>query len=148
MMMATPATASLPEAPPATPNLPSETTTEKPRAKAASKTAMTSAIGSPVLNPKPAVWELTPAEREEVSHSITQTWTEQAIRCYMSGADCHHCDIPKGNYSFTCQMNKVVPVLLEHLGQPDPKVVLRLFPQGLFPWMVESKGFKGPEVAS
>jgi hypothetical protein len=66
-----------------------------------------------------------------VSHSITQTWTDQAIKCHVSGADCASCDIPKGNYSFTCQMAKVVPVLLETLGQPDEARLRKLFPVGL-----------------
>lgn len=92
---------------------------------------------SPV--PRPQGWCLTPQEREEVSTSITQTWTEQAIRCYMTGADCANCDIPKGNYSFVCQMDKVVPVLLETLGQPDPRSVQKLYPQGLYPWAVKTR---------
>lgn len=71
-------------------------------------------------------WTLTDHEREEVSRSITKTWTEQAIKCYMTGADCANCDIPRGNYSFQCQMDKVVPVLLESLGEPDPTRVRRL----------------------
>ena len=83
----------------------------------------------------PNNWQLTQDERDEISTSITQTWTEQAIRCYMSSADCSNCAIPKGNYSFVCQMNKVVPVLLETLGQPDTRAVQRLYPQGRFPWL-------------
>ncbi len=79
----------------------------------------------------PRQWALEPQEQEEISHSITQTWTDQAIRCYMSGADCATCDIPKGGYHFTCQMNKVVPVLLSTLGQPELNRVKRIFPQGV-----------------
>ena len=86
---------------------------------------------SPTIQAQPKDWSLTEEEREEVSHSITQTWTDQAIKCYMSGADCQRCDIPKGNYSFICQMNKVVPVLLETLGPPDNNRVNKLFPQGI-----------------
>ncbi|HEY9744673.1 MAG TPA: hypothetical protein V6C99_00490 [Oculatellaceae cyanobacterium] len=65
---------------------------------------------------------------EEVSTSITQTWTDQAIKCYVTKADCRNCTIPKGGYSFICQMNKVVPVLLKTLGAPDPKRVKKLLP--------------------
>ena len=71
--------------------------------------------------------DLQPQE-EEVSSSITQTWTDQAIKCYVTNADCANCSIPKGNYSFVCQMNKVVPVLVKNLGTPDARRVKRLFP--------------------
>ena len=75
-------------------------------------------------------WVLSPDEREEVSHSITQTWTDQAIKCYMTGANCQRCDIPRGAYSFVCQMDKVVPVLLDTLGKPDVHRLKRVYPQG------------------
>ncbi len=65
---------------------------------------------------------------EEVSSSITQTWTDQAIKCYVTNADCANCSIPKGNYSFTCQMNKVVPVLVKNLGKPDARRINKLMP--------------------
>jgi hypothetical protein len=65
---------------------------------------------------------------EDVSTSITQTWTDQAIKCYMTRSDCSRCVIPRGNYSFVCQMNKVVPVLLKNLGRPDPNRVKKLMP--------------------
>jgi len=65
---------------------------------------------------------------EDVSTSITQTWTDQAIKCYMIQANCQSCVIPRGCYSFMCQMNKVVPVLLKNLGAPEPKRVKSLLP--------------------
>ena len=34
----------------------------------------------------------------------------------------------KGNYSFTCQMQKVVPVLVDSLGAPDPLRIEKLMP--------------------
>lgn len=71
---------------------------------------------------------LTTEEKESVSSSITQTWTDQAIKCYLTSADCASCSIPKGNYSFTCQMYKVVPVLLESLGEPEPSRIEKLMP--------------------
>lgn len=58
-------------------------------------------------------------ESVDVSSSITQSWTDQAIKCYLSQSDCANCSIPRGHYSFTCQMNKVVPALLNQLGKPD-----------------------------
>ncbi|MEM0952206.1 MAG: hypothetical protein AAGI66_08715 [Cyanobacteria bacterium P01_H01_bin.74] len=70
----------------------------------------------------------TPGLDDDVSESITQTWTDQAIKCYMTNADCANCSIPKGGYSFVCQMNKVVPVLLQTLGKPDPRRVKKLLP--------------------
>jgi hypothetical protein len=76
-------------------------------------------------------WDVNRLNREEnesVSHSISQTWTDQAIKCYLTNADCANCVIPRGNYSFTCQMSKVVPVLLESLGTPDPVRVEKVTP--------------------
>lgn len=65
---------------------------------------------------------------EDVSASITQTWTDQAIKCYLTQADCANCTIPKGGYSFVCQMNKVVPVLLKTIGEPDAKRLSKMVP--------------------
>lgn len=73
-------------------------------------------------------WTLTPEEKESISSSITQTWTDQAIKCYLTKADCGNCSIPRGNYSFDCQMNKVVPVLLDNLGAPDANRINKLLP--------------------
>lgn len=70
----------------------------------------------------------TPDESESISQSITQTWTDQAIKCYLTQADCANCVIPRGNYSFTCQMNKVVPVLLASIGEPEAERVEKLQP--------------------
>ncbi len=66
--------------------------------------------------------------KEDISTSITQTWTDQAIKCYLTNADCANCSIPRGNYSFICQMNKVVPVLLANLGAPDPNRLSKVMP--------------------
>lgn len=74
------------------------------------------------------LWKLSPQDRETVSASITQTWTDQAIKCYITKANCNTCSIPRGNYSFICQMNKVVPVLLETLGPPDANRLNKLLP--------------------
>jgi len=68
------------------------------------------------------------SDNEEVSSSITQTWTDQAIKCYITQADCANCVIPKGNYSFKCQMYKVVPKLLETLNAPDPRRIRKMMP--------------------
>lgn len=63
---------------------------------------------------------------EEVSTSITQTWTDQAIKCFLTGANCSRCIIPRSGYAFQCQMNKVVPVLVQQLQVPDTNRVERL----------------------
>jgi hypothetical protein len=65
---------------------------------------------------------------EDVSASITQTWTDQAIKCYLSSANCEGCTIPRGGYSFVCQMDKVVPVLLKTLGSPPARQLEKLRP--------------------
>lgn len=67
-------------------------------------------------------------ERDRISTSISQTWTDQAIKCHMTKADCLNCSIYRGNYSFECQMDKVVPILLENLGEPEPARVEKLMP--------------------
>jgi len=81
-----------------------------------------------VVSTGDASWMGTPASADDVSTSITQTWTDQAIKCYVTNADCANCSIPKGNYSFECQMNKVVPMLLKTLGAPDNRRVNKLLP--------------------
>ncbi|MDD3013183.1 MAG: hypothetical protein PHC34_05720 [Candidatus Gastranaerophilales bacterium] len=60
-----------------------------------------------------------PKNNGEISSSITQNWTDQAIMCYSSGCNCTECSITQGNYSFVCQMPGVIKVLLEHVGPPD-----------------------------
>ena len=55
----------------------------------------------------------------ELSESILKSWTLQAIECYELGQNCSKCSITKGNYSFICQMPKVVKVLLKERGKPD-----------------------------
>ena len=54
----------------------------------------------------------------EISGSITQSWTEQAIECYSIGCNCEKCSLSKGDYSFVCQMPKVIEVLINSLGHP------------------------------
>lgn len=54
-----------------------------------------------------------------LSNSITQNWTDQAIRCYYQNCDCSTCPISKANYSFQCQMASVVKILVAELGHPD-----------------------------
>lgn len=56
---------------------------------------------------------------QEMSDSITQNWTEQALECYYIDCDCAKCSISKGNYSFICQMPKVIDTLLQTVGEPE-----------------------------
>ncbi len=56
---------------------------------------------------------------QEMSESITQNWTEQALECYDLECDCKQCSIGKGHYSFICQMPKVIDSLLQTIGEPE-----------------------------
>lgn len=66
--------------------------------------------------------ELYSPGNDEISDSITQNWTEQALECYYINCDCKKCSLSKGNYSFICQMPKVIDSLLETVGEPDKKL--------------------------
>lgn len=72
--------------------------------------------------------EFFPQTKGEISDSITQNWTEQALECYRLNCDCAECSISKGNYSFVCQMPKVLDVLIKSLGRPNfnPSNVIKL----------------------
>ena len=59
---------------------------------------------------------------EEMSDSITQNWTEQAIECYQINCDCKKCSWANGHYSFICQMPKVIETLLETIGEPEKEL--------------------------
>lgn len=72
--------------------------------------------------------EFYPQNNGEISDSITQNWTEQAIECYKLNCDCSRCSVSKGNYSFVCQMPKVLDVLIKTLGNPFPKAKLQIVP--------------------
>lgn len=67
--------------------------------------------------------EFFPQNNGEISESITQNWTEQAIECYRLKCDCSNCSISKGSYSFACQMPKVLDVLIKNLGKPESQRV-------------------------
>jgi hypothetical protein len=73
-------------------------------------------------------WELKTADSELVSTSITQTWTDQSIKCYVTCSDCNNCSIPRAGYSFACQMDNVVPALLATIGAPDEDRIEKLVP--------------------
>ena len=60
-----------------------------------------------------------PQNKGELSDSITRTWTEQAVECYSIGCDCKKCSLAGGNYSFVCQMPKVIKSLLKEIGVPE-----------------------------
>lgn len=70
--------------------------------------------------------EFLPQNKGEISDSITQNWTEQALECYKLNCDCSRCSIAKGNYSFVCQMPKVLDALIKSLGQPSKKSMLKV----------------------
>ena len=56
---------------------------------------------------------------EEMSVSITQNWTEQALECYSINCDCNKCSLRNGHYSFICQMPKVIDTLIQTVGLPE-----------------------------
>lgn len=62
--------------------------------------------------------EFYPMTNGEISNSITQSWTEQALECYSIGCNCKKCSLKSGNYSFVCQMPKVIDILINVVGQP------------------------------
>ncbi|MBQ8459781.1 hypothetical protein IJ541_06735 [bacterium] len=56
---------------------------------------------------------------DEMSESITQNWTEQALECYSIDCDCKKCSLRSGHYSFICQMPKVIDILIRTIGRPE-----------------------------
>ncbi|HIS36993.1 TPA: hypothetical protein IAC10_10265 [Candidatus Scatousia excrementigallinarum] len=62
--------------------------------------------------------EFYPETNGEISNSITKSWTEQALECYSIGCDCSKCSLKNGNYSFVCQMPKVIDILIGAIGKP------------------------------
>jgi hypothetical protein len=65
------------------------------------------------------VRELYISENSELSSSITQSWTEQALECYSIGCNCKKCSLSNGSYSFKCQMPKVIDTLINIIGKPQ-----------------------------
>ena len=63
--------------------------------------------------------EFYPQNKGEISESITQNWTEQALECYKVNCDCQRCSISKGQYSFACQMPKILDALIGLTGKPN-----------------------------
>ncbi len=59
-----------------------------------------------------------PQTNGEISESIMQNWTLQAIECYTINSDCKKCSLRNGNYSFVCQMPKILKALLKTYGEP------------------------------
>lgn len=70
--------------------------------------------------------EFYPQNNGEISDSITQNWTEQALECYKLNCNCAECSVSKGNYSFVCQMPKILNALVKSLGQPNTKAKLEI----------------------
>lgn len=67
-----------------------------------------------------------PQNNGEISDSITQNWTEQALECYKLHCDCSKCSVASGKYSFVCQMPKVLDALVKSLGKPQVKATLQV----------------------
>ena len=64
-----------------------------------------------------------PQNNGEISESITQSWTEQALECYSIKCDCTKCSLENGHYSFKCQMPKVIDILINVAGRPNTNPV-------------------------
>lgn len=62
--------------------------------------------------------EYSPQTNGEISGSIIQNWTPQALECYSIGCDCKKCSLAGGKYSFICQMPKVIDALLQSGAKP------------------------------
>lgn len=60
-----------------------------------------------------------PQNNGDISSSITQSWTEQAIECYSIKCNCSQCSLRNGHYSFKCQMPKVINILINAIGHPQ-----------------------------
>lgn len=60
-----------------------------------------------------------PQTNGEISSSIMQNWTKQAVECYEIKSECSKCSLSAGNYSFVCQMPKIVNALLKTYGPPQ-----------------------------
>lgn len=63
-----------------------------------------------------------PQNNGDISSSITQSWTEQAIECYSIKCDCKQCSLKNGYYSFKCQMPKVIDILINAIGYPQQTI--------------------------
>ncbi len=63
--------------------------------------------------------QFTPQNNGNISDSITQCWTMQALECWNLCQDCSKCSVGRANYSFECQMPKVISVLLNTIGKPS-----------------------------
>ena len=61
----------------------------------------------------------TPQTNGEISSSIMQNWTKQAVECYEINSECSRCSLKAGNYSFVCQMPKIIKALLKAYGPPQ-----------------------------
>ena len=60
---------------------------------------------------------------ENLAGSITENWTQQALKCYSIKCDCSKCSLRNGGYSFKCQMPRVIDILINVAGTPNVFVV-------------------------
>ena len=79
---------------------------------------MALSISNPIIRPNEDFY---PQNNGEISDSLTQNWTEQSIECYKLKCNCSQCSLSSGNYSFVCQMPKVIKLLVKLVGQPIEK---------------------------
>ena len=56
---------------------------------------------------------------DKISDAICKNWTKQALECYSIKCDCSKCSIKTENYSFVCQMPKVLDMIIKEKGLPS-----------------------------
>ena len=64
-----------------------------------------------------------PQTNGNISDSLLQNWTQQALECYTIKCNCSMCSISKHKYSFVCQMPKVINKLLKNGIIPDRELL-------------------------
>ncbi len=64
-----------------------------------------------------------PQTNGNISDSLLQAWTVQALECYSINCECNLCSISRSKYSFVCQMPKVINKLLKNGIKPDFKLL-------------------------
>ncbi len=64
-----------------------------------------------------------PQTNGTISDSLLKNWTQQAFECYSIKCNCAKCSINRKQYSFVCQMPKVVKELLKNNIKPEGEFI-------------------------
>lgn len=65
-----------------------------------------------------------PQTNGAISDSLLQNWTLQALECYKIKCDCSKCSINRRDYSFVCQMPRVIKNLIANRIKPDLSLIM------------------------